>query len=165
MSKGRVRSWHECLSKLLPDAGPVNPALRRRFEAGQGVHGVIEGMFPWAASERRGRYAEEGLPFAIDYHPDIWDRAESRVWEIKPVGWFFTHYDYCVAQLSGYRHFTRASLAGFMLYRLRKWDGGRMMTVDDIDGPWPYVSPSFNSWEYLRKTALESDTMLVKQGR
>jgi len=122
-------------------------------------------MFPWAANERRGRYVDETLPFTIDYHPDIWDRAGSRVWEIKPVGWFFTHYEYCVAQLSGYMHFTRASLAGFMLYRLRRWDGGRMMTVDDIEGPWPYVPPTFNSWEFLRKVAMESDTMLLMQGR
>ena len=161
----RVRSWHECLYKLLPDSSSTSPRLRKRFKAGQEVHGVIEGMFPWAANERRGRYVDETLPFTIDYHPDIWDRAGSRVWEIKPVGWFFTHYEYCVAQLSGYMHFTRASLAGFMLYRLRRWDGGRMMTVDDIEGPWPYVPPTFNSWEFLRKVAMESDTMLLMQGR
>ena len=161
----RVRSWHECLYKLLPDSSSTSPRLWKRFKAGQEVHGVIEGMFPWAANERRGRYVDETLPFTIDYHPDIWDRAGSRVWEIKPVGWFFTHYEYCVAQLSGYMHFTRASLAGFMLYRLRKWDGGRMMTVDDIEGPWPYVPPAFNSWEFLRKVAMESDNLLLMQGR
>jgi hypothetical protein len=122
-------------------------------------------MFPWAANERRGRYVDRSLPFAIDYHPDLWDRAESRVWEIKPVGWFFTHHGYCVAQLSGYKHFTRASMAGFMLYGLRSWNGIRGITADDINGPWPCVPPSFNSWEYLRRIALESDAALLNQGR
>ena len=126
---------------------------------------MIEGMFPWAANERTGRYVDRSLPFAIDYHPDLWDRAESRVWEIKPVGWFFTHHGYCVAQLSGYKHFTRASMAGFMLYGLRSWNGIRGITADDINGPWPYVPPSFNSWEYLRRIALESDAALLNQGR
>ena len=160
----RVRSWHDCLYKLLPESGPVGPELRRRLGAGQSVHRVIEGMFPGTVSEKRGRYDEESLPFAIDYHPDIWDRAESKVWEIKPVGWFFGHYGYCVAQLSGYRHFTQASLAGFMLYKLKHWTGNRI-TADDIDGPWPYVPPSYNSWEYLRKISLESDVILLRQGR
>ena len=121
-------------------------------------------MFPGTASEKRGRFVDDTLPFAIDYHPDIWDRAESKVWEIKPLGWFYGHYDYCVAQLSGYRHFTRASLAGFMLYKLRRWSGEKV-TKEHIDGPWPYVPPSYNSWEYLRRVALESDMLLLKQRR
>ena len=148
----------------MPESGPVTPELGKRLRMGQGVHRAIEGMFPGTASEKRGRYVEDGLPFAIDYHPDIWDRAESKLWEIKPLGWFFGHYDYCVAQLSGYRHFTGASLAGFMLYKLRRWNGGRI-TTEDIDGPWPYVPPLYNSWEYLRKISLESDMMLLRQKR
>ena len=161
----RTRSWHDCLYKLFPESGQVTPAVRKRFEAGKDAHSVIEGMFPWAANERRGRYVDSGLPFAIVYHPDLWDRAESKVWEIKPMGWFLTHYDYCVAQLSGYRHFTHASSAGFMLYRLRRWDCMRGITADDIDGPRPYVPSSFDSWEHLRRIALESDSMLLEQGR
>lgn len=164
LGQTRVRSWSECLFKLSPDRGPINAAVQKRFEAGQSVHGVIEGMFPSMASECRGRHIDPGLPFAIDYHADIWDKAGSRVWEIKPVGWFLNHYDYCVAQLSGYRHFTQAELAGFLLYRLKQ-KNGNSITADDINGPWPYVPPCFYEWDYLREISLESDALLLRQGR
>jgi hypothetical protein len=160
----RTRAWHECLYKLAPNRGPLDAKAQKQFEAGWGVHGVIEKMFPTMESESKGRYAEPGLPFAIEYHPDVWDKAGLRVWEIKPVGWFLSHYDYCLAQLSGYRHFTRASLAGFMLYRLRRRNGDQI-TLDDVDGPWPYVPPFFFSWDYLKTLATESDALLLRQGR
>ena len=92
-------------------------------------------------AEKPNTFTDPSLPFDIGYHPDLYDDKARIVYEIKPLDWYSSHVEYCVAQLSGYMHFKKA--AGlFLLYVDGGFTGCRM----------PFVK----TWDELKEIALKS---------
>lgn len=130
--------WHECIASLkqTPDL-PQNSWV---FQKGNRVHERIEADFGTLKIENDFLYADPELPFDIGYRPDLYDEKAGVVYEIKPVKFYRENTDYCVAQLSGYCHFRKASGA-FIIY-----------TNDGYSGLMP---PYLKPWSELKEIALK----------
>ena len=140
--------WHTCIAALgEPKSADDEKRMKFAYRHGWAAHTAIQGAYAridaGIYAEKPELYAEEGLPFDIGYHPDLYDPKANVVREIKPQEWFLKHVDYCVAQLSGYCHFKQAT-GIFVLYHgsgpLLSWGEARM----------PRVIP----WDKLREIAL-----------
>lgn len=112
-------------------------------------------LYPEWKHEEPSVYHDETLPFDVIYHPDLWDEADSTIVEIKPYWWFWQHVEYCVAQISGYKHFKDARKAVFKLYKLSR--DGTIAGIKEAEPPYLY------DWPKLRQIALASDEMLAKR--
>jgi hypothetical protein len=150
----RIRAWHTCLEPLKP----ATEAKQEQLDNGRYVHAIIEGMHPEANKESEKYFDDAGLEFTICYHPDLYDPLTSCLWEIKTENFLVRHWDYCLAQLSGYRHFTGARVAGFLVYKLKP--SKEKPTLDDICGPFPCMPSLYWSWQDLREIARSSDVEL-----
>lgn len=159
----RTRRWHEALSILKPEADPSTSPRRLQglYEEGKRVHEIIEGKFPELDKEE-ARLFETGadLPFDIWYHADLYDPLNHIVYEIKPADYYVRNAATCIAQLSGYKHFTGARGATFLLYKKFYYKGTGEI---GIDGPWPFAPPYLLEWKpELLSIARASDEILVK---
>jgi len=125
-------AWHELLRPIAPPKPPEDKA-EKLFEAGRKVHARLEAIIGDAILvEREMTYRDPELPFDIAYHPDIVRQelglggsVETFVYEIKPLVWFLRNRTYCEAQCAGYKHFTGAQDALFVLY----WDDAQSLSV------------------------------------
>jgi hypothetical protein len=148
----RSRRWYEALSVLKPRQDRPEAEMQFIFEQGRKTHAEIESRYPGFQCEQTRTFISPELPFSIGYHPDLYDEPKKTVYEIKSESWFKEQPFYCLAQLSGYRHFLQAEHAVFLLYKRQE---GKLMVRE-------HVPDRVLNWQGLKRIALESDKMLLE---
>lgn len=127
--------------------------MQKRFKIGKQTHLVIEARLRSLRVEEPITFSDLSLPFDIIAHPDLFDALNGIVYDIKPAIWLGNNLGYCLAQLSGYLHFTGARACGFAQYE----------SVDGkIQGPWFTFVPRelVVPWPMLKSLALQSDARM-----
>lgn len=143
--------WYECLASIKPAESRAPVRLNRLHAEGWAAHSIIEERLKAWKDEERHVYSDPELPFDIGYHPDLYDRERKAVYDIKTFQWFFYHPRYCIAQVSGYKHFLNADRGDLVLY-IRN---GRDILHLPYFMPQEWIIP----WPELKQIALRSFEM------
>ena len=155
MSERRIRRWYEALSSIKVKSDRPDYDMQKLFDRGKKAHYQIEARLRNIRDEEPKTFTDLSLPFDIVFHPDLYDTKNQIVYDIKPAVWLANNLSYCIAQLSGYKHFLGARACGFAQYEFDR-DG-------NVQGPWFTFVPReiLMPWEQLRAIALTSDEQLL----
>jgi hypothetical protein len=161
MSERPKVRWHDCLTIIKPPA-PAGPQGQLRFTIGQRIHELIQKV---VYSEFQSEvthtpdcaefFHDETLPVDIIFHVDLYDNRHNIVYDIKPATWSIRELDYCIAQLSGYKHFMRAKAAQLILYRILNQKPVEELSLDDFIF-FPYNPPYLYTWDELKPIVVQS---------
>lgn len=137
---------------------PKTEKKQADLDNGWKAHGIIQHSMPEFRSEEVRTFSSDELDFDIGYHPDLYSPERSILYEIKPTNFLMRYWEFCIAQISGYAHFTKAHLVCFLVYQ------GKTTSFEELHVH-PFMPPYLYPWSYLREIAIKSDAILLEKER